>query len=243
MLVRAFLLEAFYIPSGSMEQTLLIGDRVLVNKLVYDVRGPHRGEVVVFRGTRSWAPEPRMQRADGSLTALSRAVGRLMGLADPGEKDFIKRVIGLPGDVVACCDASGRFTVNGSGLTEPYIFDNNPLEQRTFGPITVPDGRIFVMGDHRGSSKDSRAYLDDGVSGTIPIQNVIGRAFLTVWPVSHWDTLPAPKTFADVEEPPVGSSKPLERTGTLLAGYLVTPLLVTVVAVHRWRDRARRLRW
>jgi len=225
-LVRAFLVEPFYIPSGSMEQTLLVGDRVLVNKVIYDVRDPHRGEVVVFRGTQSWAPEQRVPRSGDTRTTVSHAVGQLVGLNDPGEKDFIKRVIGLPGDVVGCCDSAGRFTVNGRGLTEPYIFENNPLEQRTFGPITVPQGRIFVMGDHRGRSKDSRAYLDDGTSGTIPLQNVIGRAFVKIWPVSRWDTLPEP-----------------EPAATALAGGPSTLLLTTVVAVRCWRDRGRRLRW
>ncbi len=236
-LVRTFLVEPFYIPSASMEQTLLIGDRVLVNKIVYDVRDPRRGEVVVFRGTPSWAPEQRVSRAGGLRATVNSVAGRLVGLTDPGEKDFIKRVIGLPGDVVGCCDASGKFTVNGHGLQEAYVFENNPLEQRTFGPIKVPDGRIFVMGDHRGHSKDSRAYPDDGSSGTIPLQNVIGRAFVTVWPVSRWDTVPASETFADIGEPPD------RQTATSFATVLLLPLSVTVVAVHRWRDRGRRLRW
>ncbi|MGH3545621.1 MAG: signal peptidase I, partial [Mycobacteriales bacterium] len=232
--------------SGSMENTLLVGDRVLVNKLVYEVRDPHRGDIIVFRGTGSWSPEQRPQRSSGVLAAVSRGAGRLVGLTDPGEKDFIKRIIGLPGDAVGCCDSTGRFIVNGEGLQEPYIFENNPLEQRSFGPIIVPDGRIFVMGDHRGRSKDSRAYLDDGTSGTIPLRNVIGRAFVTVWPASRWGALPATRAFADVPPPAgagdrTGRSNPAEQTDPPLVASQRAPLLLTVVAVHRWRRRSRRL--
>ena len=106
VLIRTFLVQAFFIPSGSMEQTLLVGDRVLVNKVVYDVRTPERGEVVVFRGTDKWAPEnPEATGARGLVLAgIGRTIGDLVGVSRPGEKDFIKRVIGLPGDRVACCD-------------------------------------------------------------------------------------------------------------------------------------------
>ena len=186
VLIRTFLLQAFFIPSGSMEDTLLVGDRVLVNKVVYDVRDPERGEVVVFRGTDHWAPESRPSgRSPGFVAKLGRTVGDLVGVSRPGEKDFIKRVIGLPGDRVACCDAEGRVTVNGTPLDEPYVCENSPLDvppnprecrSRRFDEVVVPPGQMFVMGDHRIVSQDSRCQ------GPVPIDNVIGRAFVIVWP-------------------------------------------------------------
>ena len=128
LLIKTFLAQAFFIPSGSMEQTLLVGDRVLVNKVVYDMRDPLRGEVVVFRGPDTWASETPTEPVSQTFGAkLGRTVGDLVGVSRPGERDFIKRVIGLPGDRVACCDAKGRITVNGTGIDEPYLFDNSDL--------------------------------------------------------------------------------------------------------------------
>lgn len=155
--VRTFLVQAFYIPSGSMEQTLHgcpgchNNDRVLVDKVSYRFRAPERGEIVVFDGR-------------GSFTQQAQ------------QKDFIKRVIGLPGDTVECCDDAGHVVVNGHPLAEPYLFED---DAREFAPVTVPAGRLFVMGDHRCCSDDSR------VKGTVPIDRVVGRAFATVWPPSR----------------------------------------------------------
>jgi signal peptidase I len=196
LLIKTFLVQAFFIPSGSMENTLRIRDRVLVNKLIYDVRDPARGEVVVFRGTDSWAPEgPPIVQSNGPLDRVTRGLGELVGLAQPNERDFVKRVIGLPGDAVRCCDAQGRVTVNDRPLDEPYVFDNTPAAQRPFGPVNIPAGRLFVMGDHRHVSADSRQYLEDRWQGTVPIDQVIGRAFVKVWPTEHWGLLPVPSTF------------------------------------------------
>src|SRR4051812_37708047 len=125
VLIRTFLVQAFYIPSGSMENTLAVGDRVLVNKVVYDMRDPLRGEIVVFKGTGNWEPEVTEPVDTTFLGKFGSTVGDLVGVGRPGEKDFIKRVIGLPGDKVACCDAQGRVTVNGRSMDEPYIFDNS----------------------------------------------------------------------------------------------------------------------
>jgi len=201
LLIKTFFLQAFFIPSGSMENTLKIRDRVLVNKIVYDLRDPRRGEVLVFRGTDSWAPEASPPRADGLLASVGRSLGSAVGLSEPDEKDFIKRVIGLPGDVVRCCDGQGRVLVNGHPLDEPYVFDDTPPDGRTFGPVTVPAGRLFVLGDHRKVSADSREYLSDQWQGTVPIDQVIGRAVVTVWPAGRWESLPVPETFDDVPEP------------------------------------------
>ena len=196
LLIKTFLVQAFFIPSGSMENTLRISDRVLVNKLIYDVRDPQRGEVIVFRGTDSWAPEgPPIIQANGPVQRAARGLGELVGLAQPNERDFVKRVIGLPGDTVRCCDAQGRVTVNDRPLDEPNVFDNTPLAQRPFGPVNVPAGRLFVMGDHRHVSADSRQYLEDRWQGTVPVDQVIGRAFVKVWPTRHWGLLPVPPTF------------------------------------------------
>ncbi len=189
VLVRSFLVQAFVIPSGSMEDTLRIGDRVLVNKIVYETRDPRRGEVVVFRGTDRWAPENFAEEPGGLLDRIGDTLGDLVGISRPGEKDFVKRVIGLPGDHVACCDGQGRVTVNGVGIDEPYLKSNNPLDlppnaafcgARRFEEVIVPPGELFVMGDNRGLSQDSRCQ------GTIPIDNVLGRAFFRVWPAGHW---------------------------------------------------------
>src|SRR4051794_30787467 len=129
VLIRTFLVQAFFIPSGSMENTLLVGDRVLVNKVVYDMRDPLRGEIVVFRGTDNWAPEVTQPISQAFGAKLGRTVGDLVGISRPGERDFIKRVIGLPGDKIACCDDQGRITVNGVPIDEPYIFQNSSLDQ------------------------------------------------------------------------------------------------------------------
>jgi signal peptidase I len=224
LVIKAFFVQAFFIPSESMEKTLhgcrgCNGDRVLVNKILYDFRDIHRGEIVVFRGPPSWDAEvPTGPSSGNPVRRLLRGVGRAIGAAPPSEKDFIKRVIGVPGDVVQCCDAKGRVVVNGVPLDEPYLYQD---DHATFGPVTVPKGRLWVMGDHRSASGDSRAHQDDH-QGTIPEQNVIGRAFVKVWPPNRIGRLPVPSTFlADGTIP--GAS--------LLGG-------VAVLAIRRRRPRA-----
>jgi signal peptidase I len=195
VLIRTFLVQAFYIPSGSMQQTLELKDRVLVNKVVYDMRNPVRGEIVVFRGTDNWAPEVTEPISSTFGSKLGRTIGDLVGVSRPGERDFIKRVIGLPGDKVACCDDRGRITVNGVGMDESYVFENSDLNQqpipgqcssRRFAELTVPANEMFVMGDHRQVSQDARCQ------GPVPIENVIGRAFVIVWPSSRFTGLSVP---------------------------------------------------
>jgi signal peptidase I len=190
--VKAFVVEAFRIPSGSMENTLQIGDRVLVNKLVYHVRGIQRGDVVVFSGAGSWGPaSPKVSR----VSAAYRDAMQVLGL-ETGGTDYVKRVIGLPGDHVACCDAQGQITVNGVPLREEsYIYPGGPPSAQGFN-VTVPRNRLWVMGDHRGDSADSRYHSDDPGDGTIPESAVVGRAFLIIWPPSQVKILPIPATFA-----------------------------------------------
>lgn len=150
VLIRTFLLQAFFIPSSSMEDTLLVGDRVLVNKVVYDMRDPLRGEVVVFRGTDNWVAQESPAPPAGAAGKIGRTLGDLVGVGRPGEKDFIKRVIGLPGDRVKCCDDQGRVMVNGIPLDEPYVVRDSPLDvppnpkecrSRRFDEVVVPRGR------------------------------------------------------------------------------------------------------
>ena len=227
VLIRTFLVQAFFIPSGSMQQTLEIKDRVLVNKVIYDVRDPLRGEIVVFRGPETWASESTEPVSNTFGAKLGRTIGDLVGVSRPGERDFIKRVIGLEGDKVACCDAQGRITVNGKSINEPYIFENSPLDappnprqctSRVFTEVTVPAGQIFVMGDHRGVSQDARCQ------GPVPVDNVIGRAFVIVWPTSRFTNLSVPdnwKTFAAAAPPPA-EKKPDPETGGLLLPFLLS---------------------
>ena len=232
LLIKTFLVQAFFIPSGSMENTLHIGDRVLVNKLVYRIRDVHRGEIIVFRGPTSWQDNPEFTTSEPSnpISKFFHDIGSALGVAAPSSKDFIKRVIGVAGDHVVCCDAKGRITVNGHPLTEPYLYPGAKPSETNFD-VTVPKGRLWVMGDHRNMSADSRAHISDGEDGTIPTGNVIGRAFIRVWPPSDWGTLGVPSTF--------------HQTG--LAAALGSPLAMGFVGavpltVVRRRLRRRRVR-
>lgn len=204
LLIRSVLVQAFWIPSASMEQTLVLNDRVLVNKVVHRFRDIERGEVVVFHGVNSFTPDPGMLSSEPAhpvREALQRAAS-ILGLApSPGDEDFIKRVIGLPGDRVSCC-TDGKVTVQPRGsqqvitIEEPYLYeddervfcakglDEQACPARAPG-VLVPEGRLFVMGDHRSQSSDSRAHLSDGNNGTVPIDQVVGRAFAIVWPFSR----------------------------------------------------------
>jgi signal peptidase I len=192
LLIKSFVVQAFYIPSSSMENTLEIGDKVLVNKLIYDFRPIHRGDIVVFNGDGSWDPTPT--QTSPPLTRLWDSISGLFGTA-PGVHDFIKRVIGVPGDHVACCNAKGQVTVNGVPLSEKsYLYPGNAPSAMRFN-IVVPPGRLWVMGDHRAVSWDSRGHMSDPGDGTIPENHVVGRAFVIVAPISRWRILPIPATF------------------------------------------------
>lgn len=240
ILIRTFLLQAFFIPSGSMEDTLIAGDRVLVNKVVYNLREPTRGEVVVFKGTEAWAP--LVADEETSLFArIGRTFGDLVGVSQPGEKDFIKRVIGVPGDVVSCCDPEGRVLVNGEPINEAYVIRDSPLIEaedgvrdcraREFDDVVVEPGNLFVLGDHRQRSQDSRCQ------GQIPIDNVIGRAFIIVWPSDRWAGLSATDAFAGVPPPAVASGVPTvssDSGGVHLSAQLsvLVPLLFPLAFAH-----------
>jgi signal peptidase I, bacterial type len=194
LVIKTFVVQAFYIPSESMENTLLTNDRVLVNKLVYHTRDIERGDIVVFSGVDSWDPEVELEEPSNPVVAAARWIGTAFGFV-PGEKDYIKRVIGIPGDRVKCCDRQGRITVNGVPLDErSYLYPGDEPSDRPFD-ITVPEGRLWVMGDHRSVSLDSRSHQGDPGGGTIPEDRVVGRAFVIVWPFDRAGTLPIPETF------------------------------------------------
>jgi signal peptidase I len=208
LLIKTFVVQAFFIPSGSMENTLQINDKILVNKLVYHFRSIQPGDIVVFDGAGSWTPElpshrssnPIVRAYDVTLKPLFEAVSGLFGTA-PGQTDFIKRVIGVPGDHVVCCNAQGLVTVNGVALHEQsYIYPGETPSEAPAGysgrfNIIVPPGRLWMMGDNRAVSDDSRLRQADPGHGTIPESSVIGRAFMIVWPPSRWRILPIPSTF------------------------------------------------
>jgi signal peptidase I len=192
--VHSFLFQAFFIPSGSMENTLHVGDRVLVNRLSYRVGHVQRGQVIVFSGVDSWTPESTVTPPHNPVLRELRSVGSYLGFAPSGETDFIKRVIGVPGDRVVCCDTQGRITVNGKVLNENYLFPGSDNRTLPFD-ITVPPGRLWVEGDHRNDSADSRLHTNLAGGGTIPINKVIGRAFVIVWPFSHLRGLGVPSSY------------------------------------------------
>ncbi|MFD7610556.1 signal peptidase I [Streptomyces sp. NPDC059828] len=191
LLIKTFLVQAFSIPSESMQDTLQRGDRVLVDKLTPWFGGePERGEVVVFHDPGGWL--------DGEPTPEPNAVQQFLSfiglMPSSEEKDLIKRTIAVGGDTVEC-KAGGPVKVNGKALEEPYIYPGNtPCDDMPFGPLKVPEGRIWVMGDHRQSSLDSRYNQSGPYAGFVPVDKVVGRAVVVAWPIGRWSTLPAPDT-------------------------------------------------
>lgn len=196
MLVRGFLVQSFFVPSGSMEPTITPGDRILVNKLVSD-DSLRRGDVVVFDGTTTFAAGSEKPAAnEGLVGRVLSGAASLVGI-HLGESDFVKRIIGLPGDHVVCCDGQGRLSVNGVPVSEPYLMPGDKPSELTFD-ITVPKGRLWVMGDHRSDSADSRSHLGDPGGGTVSLDDVVGRAVAIYWPLSRVGGFDTPEQLADV---------------------------------------------
>ncbi|MEU7582924.1 signal peptidase I [Streptomyces sp. NPDC041068] len=172
LVVSTFVVQPFQIPSGSMEPAFRVGDRVLVNKLAYRFGSePQRGDAVVFDGSGYF-----------------------------GDADYIKRVVGTGGDRVVCCDKRGRIKVNGEPVEEPYLFEGDTPSQVPFD-VVVPEDSLFLLGDHRSASSDSRDHLGQPGGGMIPVDEVIGRADWIAWPIGHWTSLKRPDSYARVPAP------------------------------------------
>ena len=199
LLIKTFLAQAFFIPSASMQDTLVEGDRVVVSKLSPGMFDLDRGDIVVFRDPDGWlGPAGVPETSRPILTEVLTFVGLLP--PDAGEH-LIKRVIGLPGDRVVCCDAGGRIEVNGSPVVEPYLKPGSVPSESSFD-VVVPAERLWVMGDNRQNSQDSRAHLGEPGGGMVPIDEVVGRAVVVMWPVDRLAVLRNPSAvFDDVPDP------------------------------------------
>jgi signal peptidase I len=238
ILLKTFVLQPFYIPSQSMENTLYgcpgcSGDRILVFKPVYRVRDPHPGDIVVFKAPQDWNEGGGQSLSSNPVIHGLQWFGQLVGVVPPSEKDLVKRVIAVGGQTVQCCDNNGNVQISDNGaagpwrsLNEPYIFEPSPWtrsttpgskapgDTRSFGPVTIPAGRLWVMGDHRSDSADSRYHCGNGGVGagcdptqsTVAVSDVIGKAVVIAWPPSRWRTLGTPQTFTALGEPGLAAS-------------------------------------
>lgn len=268
-LIQTFIAKVYYVPSGSMEQTLMGassgGDRIVANKIVYDFRDPAPGDVVVFAGPQTWTVEASIPGPDTWYGKFFQALGSVVGIAPPNEKDYVKRVIAVGGQTVQCCDAAGNVTVNGMSLNEPYIYEpiefvagqrdctTTPMSRRCFGPVTIPPNQIWVMGDHRSASADS-SYQCQGqrpgsgaeCQGPIPNENVIGKAIVIVLPPSRWATIGDPGI--NVAGQALGMSGAIGPTGPIGGAAVVAPAALGILGALALRGgygviaRARRVR-
>ncbi|MFG2886800.1 signal peptidase I [Streptomyces sp. NPDC048297] len=234
LLIKTFLVQAFSIPSDSMQNTLQQGDRVLVDKLTpWFGSEPERGEVVVFHDPDNWlagepAPNPN---------AVQKVLSWIGLMPSAEEKDLIKRVIGVGGDTVECKN-TGPLLVNGHALNEPYVYPGNtPCSQDDQGgqfKVKVPKGFIWVMGDHRQNSRDSRYNQADKNHGMVPVKEVVGRAIVKAWPINRWGTLPVPDTF---DQPGLGQQSSASQSLTVAPeGIAVAAVLPVAVWLRRRAD-------
>lgn len=190
MFLKTFVVQVFYIPSGSMENTLMVGDRVAVNRFIYRFGEPSRGDVVVFDGVGAFVFPTEPVEDPNPLEWLVTELGRTVGVTPPPDTVFVKRVIGVAGDRVACCDTEGRITVNGVPIDESqYLYPGDSASTVAFD-VLVPEGTLWVMGDHRSASADSRAHLGDPGGGFVPVDQVLGKVFVIIWPPSRWQGVP-----------------------------------------------------
>jgi len=184
LLIKTLLVQFFFIPSGSMENTLQIQDRVAVNKLPFISKNISRGDVVVFRDPSNWLPEPFVGDENKIVSKVKEGLVLVGVLPNPAKQYLVKRVLGVAGDEVICCTKSGKLTINGKVAVEPYIFAGNKPSELKFN-VTVPEGKIWVMGDHRSASADSRYHQDDMNNGFVPVSRITGRAYAIIWPIKN----------------------------------------------------------
>jgi signal peptidase I len=249
LVLKTFLVQAFVIPSGSMEQTIRVGDRVLVDKLTpWFGSKPERGDIVVFKDPGGWLRD-EIPPPDDSPVGVKQAkegltfIGLLPSASD---QDLIKRVVATGGDTVKCCDTNGKVTVNGHPLDEPYLHPSSAPSTIDF-EVKVPAGRMFVMGDHRDNSADSRFHLDEDYQGTVSEDDVVGRAVVIAWPYSHWRKLAEPETYASIPDARAGQARAPTPSNSvssqdlngliLLPGPAELPLVMGVVGLYRLRGR------
>lgn len=189
LFVKTFLVQFFFIPSGSMENTLQIDDRVAVNRIPFIANDIKRGDVVVFRDPDNWLPAADISDSPLVIAKLKSALVAVGVLPNPAKQYLVKRVVGVAGDHVVCCTNTGKITVNGKEMNEPYIFAGNVPSDMNFD-VTVPKGKLWVMGDHRGASADSRFHQDDINKGFVPVNRVTGRVLAVIWPIKNFSLVP-----------------------------------------------------
>ena len=201
LFIKTFIVQFFFIPSGSMENTLQIDDRVAVNRIPFISNNIKRGDVVVFRDPDNWLPAADIETAPFVIAKAKAALVAVGVLPNPAKQYLVKRVVGVAGDRVICCTTTGKITVNGQEMVEPYIYAGNVPSDMNFD-VTVPKGKLWVMGDHRGASADSRYHQEDINKGFVPLNRVTGRVLAVIWPIKNFSLVPnvdalnqpAPKT-------------------------------------------------
>ena len=189
LFIKTFIVQFFFIPSGSMENTLQIDDRVAVNRLPFISNNIKRGDVVVFRDPDNWLPAADVSDSPLVIAKAKAALVAVGVLPNPAKQYLVKRVVGVAGDRVICCTNTGTITVNGEEMNEPYVFDGNVPSDMNFD-VTVPKGKLWVMGDHRGASADSRYHQDDINKGFVPLNRVTGRVLAVIWPIKNISLVP-----------------------------------------------------
>lgn len=197
LVLKTFFIQPFYIPSVSMETTLDVGDRIVVNKLAPGPFDVERGDVVVFLDPGDWLagePAPELSPVEQALTWVGL-------LPENAGEHLVKRIIGLPGDRITCCDDDGRISVNGVAIDETYVIDGAEPSVLEFD-VTVPEGSVWVLGDNRPRSADSRYHGSSEAAGFVPIENIVGRVFVVIWPLDHLTLLDRPdEVFEGVPDP------------------------------------------
>ena len=195
LVIKTVLVQFFFIPSGSMENTLQINDRVAVNKLPFIGKSIGRGDVVVFRDPDNWLPEPYSIEQNKVVAKVKEGFVAVGILPNPAKQYLVKRAIGIAGDKVECCSKKKKLLVNGVEIDEPYIFAGNSPSDSNFN-VTVPAGKIWVMGDHRGASADSRFHQDDINNGMVPLSKVTGKVVGIIWPIKNFGLV---KSFSSIK--------------------------------------------